>query len=45
MDDDELSNKRRAWGERAIVAQAAAAQALAHLLDQAERGDSGQVHW
>ena len=43
MDDDELSNKLRAWGERAILAQAAAAQALARLLDQAERGNSGQA--
>jgi len=43
MDDDELNNKLRAWGDRAIVARAVAAQALARLLDQAERGHSGQV--
>jgi hypothetical protein len=43
MDDDSYLQQQRDWDERARVAQAAAAQAFARLVDLAERSDTGQA--
>jgi len=43
LSHDEFEHQQREWDERARVAQATAAQALARLLKLAEERDSGQI--
>lgn len=43
MSHDDIARQQARWDERARVAQAGAAQALARLIDLTEKRDSGQI--